>query len=158
MGKTPTLEERLASARRPERVVDVYLRGDLRAEWDDIQAQLQARGESSSLADPERDELVVRARVVEEEFAESRLSIRLRALNRSDASALATETGDDGEFGRALLARAVVEPEMTPEQLTQLGDALSAGDFARLVSVAQELTFGATSVPFSRAGSANSRS
>ena len=158
MTKTPTLEERLAAARRPERVVDVYLRGDLRAEWDDIQAKLTALGDPTSLADTDRATLVDRARRVEAEFEESRLSIRLRALNRTDASALATETGDDGEFGRALLARAVVDPALTADQLGQLADALSAGDFARLVAAAQELTFGATTVPFSRAGSANSRS
>ena len=158
MGKVSTLEERLAAARRPERVVDVYLRGDLRAEWDDIEARLQGLGESTSLADPERDALVERAKAIEAEFSESRLSIRLRALGRADVSSLATENGDDGEFGRALLAKAIVEPEMTAEQMGKLEDALSAGDYARLVTAAQNLTFGATSVPFSHAGSANSRS
>lgn len=149
-----SLADRLATARRPERSIDVYLRGDLRAEWDDLQARLKGMAESTSLHDPERAALTERIREIETEIADSRLTIRLRGLNRSQVTPLAKVAKDDDAFNVALFRHSIVDPEVTEETAAQLVDVLSAGDVGRLITAAQNLTFGEQRVPFSHAASA----
>ena len=156
-----SLDELLATAALPERSVDVYLRADLRAEWDRLEAELKQRA-TGRLNDPERRRIATRMREIEGEIDESRVTFRLRGLSvkkvRTDLAGI--PTGDDYAFNVALVRACIVDPALTDEQWTRLvgtedTDAvLPAGDIRRLTDAATELTFGKQTVPFSHAASA----
>lgn len=85
----PSTRDKLKAARLPERTVDICLRGDLQAEWEDLHRQL-AEAEAKASADKrlnsasKRDVKALAARIeaVEEEMRAETLVFRLRALSK----------------------------------------------------------------------------
>jgi hypothetical protein len=161
----------LKQAKLPERTVPICLRGDLVAEHETIERQLeQAENRpASSLAGTGTGHLIEQQRALEDEMLAATHEFRLRALPRARwrelVNAYPPRENDDGElvgadvtagvnmdtFPEPLVRASVVSPEMTGEQWTQLLDALTDRQFDMLVAAAWSLNQGRVDVPFSRA-------
>jgi hypothetical protein len=159
-----SIEDVLAAARPVERVVRVCLRGDLLAEWDRLEAQLQAArasGVQGSLAAPAPSVGIARhMEDLAEQIADAGQEFRVRGLNSKGMSDLiAAHPPVHGEksawnpdtFVPALLAACVVDPQMTVEQATALLAVLNRDQTNVLFGAAWDASTGAVDVPFSDA-------
>lgn len=163
----------LAEAKLPENVVPTCLRGDLKAEHEQLNAEL-VRLEADavdSLAGNGGGELADQIRALEEEMRENTYPIRLRALPRPEFRAFLAEFppeldedgkagGMDAAFGFSveagfppLLRRSIVDPELDDADFADLMGKLTDSQFDELAATAWRLNKGEISVPFSRAAS-----
>jgi hypothetical protein len=164
-----SFEDILAGARLPETSVSLCLRGDLDAEWRELERKLQsASRESASLGRrSEASILAERVKALEAEMAASQVTFTMRADSAKRWSDfVATQPKrqkgetDEAWSGRwfdwmcQLISRACVEPAMTAEQVAQLCDVLSAAQWDDLGNGAWNLNARTTPVPFSLAASA----
>jgi len=89
----PTTKDRLKSAKLPERTVDICLRGDLQAEWEDLHRQL-ADAEAAAAKDKRlAGNTAVRAigeqiTAVQDQMRADTIVFRMRALGRKGWDAL----------------------------------------------------------------------
>lgn len=168
---TTDLSDVLATAKRPEAVVSLCLRGDLLAHHARLEADLAevllvehpSADAFAAVVDPLADEI----REVEAEIAASRVEFRLRAIGRLAWEALTEEhpprPGTDeswnpATFLPALLVASLVSPTgVTAETLDDLYDVLNEGDRQRLEDAALLVNQEGTSVPFSERASAARR-
>ncbi len=162
--KATGIEDVIGAAKLPEHTVRLCLRGDLAAEHERLDAELEAlRGwEPSSIADEDpRRELAERVQAVEAEMADSETVFTFRALGRRKYRELIDAHPDPkGEglfnvdtFPPALIAASCVDPVMTAVDAERLFDVLNAGQVETLFMGAYIVNEGPTKVPFSKAAS-----
>lgn len=169
--------DKVKTARLPEKVVPLVMRGDLAAEHERLVDEIEksrSRG-ANSLAGTGTADLEEQLRAIEAEMQDSIVSFRLRALPRSKRSgddrltwnelgALHPPRVSDGimdardrigggvnvdTFPEPLVKASVVEPDdITEADWPGLLAGLTQGQFDNLVSVAWELNRGEVDVPF----------
>lgn len=166
----PELATLLAAARLPERTVELCLRGDLQAEWEELQRELeQAKRDAApkSLSDPPPGlELEERISELEATMAGAVLTARLRAVNRKAFQDLALAHPPRPEdqrdklygfniesFNAALIRACWVEPELGDAQWAQLLEVITPGQYRLLADTCEVLNHSPVDVPFSSNGS-----
>jgi hypothetical protein len=163
----------LAEAKLPEHVEPTCLRGDLKAEHEALNAELERLEADAvdSLAGNGGAELAEQIRALEAQMRESTYPIRLRALPkpafrsfladfppRLDAEGKVRDIDagwgfnpDDG-FER-LVRLSIVDPELDDAEFADLVSKLTDNQFDTLALAALRLNRGDIDVPFSRAAS-----
>jgi hypothetical protein len=165
-----TFEEILAQAKRPRTSVQLCLRGDLTAPYVELEQRLRTASRTSESLGKKSDAVVIaeQMRALEAEMAAASTTFVLEAMHPkafSDFVATQPERAKDetdealGErlFGWAaeLVARSVVEPvQMTAEQVGELCDVLSNGQWNELSNAAWALNRQDVAIPSSVAVSA----
>lgn len=165
-----TFAEILAQAKRPTTSVSLCLRGDLTAPYRDLERQLPAASRTAPSIGQRSDAAVIaeQMQALEAEMAAASQAFVLQALSAkewSDFNLTKPERLKDepDELLNArvfawvveLVARSVVEPvRMTAEQVGQLCDVLSGGQWDELSETAWRLNRADVAVPFSVAASA----
>jgi hypothetical protein len=174
----PDFKTLLAAAKLPERTVDVCLRGDLTAEFEQAERRLEVeeRNADVSLDGGGRvGELAERIEALRAQMREHTHTFRLRALPRPQFRALVGEhppREDDGEiiaadrilgvnaetFFDALIRACVVDPALDADDWRVLLDEkLTDNQFDALAGAAWGVNRSDVDVPFSRAASRISR-
>lgn len=169
----------LAEASLPERTVSLCLRGDLQAQWEDLQRDLEVarkQPETDSLGDVPATRAIADAiGELEQRMAASTLTLRLRALPQyASKPEVVTwgrlwkqhpvpEEGADerdrnlgincASFFPALVKACTVAPVMSPERWDKLLGVLSDGQYSILTTTAWVLNRNDADVPFSFAAS-----
>lgn len=167
----------LGTAKLPEKTVEICLRGDLLADFDDADRELekaQKRSRDSLAGGGDLGTLVERIEALQAEIVENSWTFRLRALPRRDFRALVgahpprVVQEDGGEehidtrdmyvgvntdtFYEGLIRAALVDPELDDEQWAQLVEKLTDRQFDNLSDAAWSLNR-TDADPFSRAAS-----
>ncbi|MFN2636911.1 MAG: hypothetical protein ABR585_07795 [Gemmatimonadaceae bacterium] len=167
-----SIDDILGQIRLPERIYELCIRADLRAEWEQAEKALAAAEEESrnSLAglSAAGKAALKRVRELEAEMTEHTIPIMLRALPHKALSDLQAahpprEGKDQGSwnvetFGVGLLAASAVDPAMSEEQAGQLVDRLTFGQWDDLFNTMWALNRSAVDVPKSRRASEALRS
>lgn len=165
----------LASAKRPERTVVLCMRGDLQADWEDLDRKLIAARTQrvATLAGGTEEEAGFAAKIqeLEAEMAENSITFRLRALPRRQflelTQAHPPRAGDERDksiglnadtYYDALIGACLLEPELEQDELTEFLDLLTSRQFEELMEAAWNLNRGDVSVPFSYTASRTTRS
>lgn len=156
------IEALLDQAEQPEKLVPICLRGDLRAEWEELERQLQEarRSPRSSMADDGGRAVAEQMAELEKRMQSATVTLRLRALPRREWKKLieAHPPQSDADkrvgvsqatFYDALIARCLVEPEITAEQLARMLDVITSGQYDQLAEAAWGLNRRDVDVPFS---------
>jgi hypothetical protein len=163
----------LAEAKLPERTVQVCLRGDLVAEHEQLNEELELLEKKAvdSLAGNGGAELAVRIDALEAEMRDNAYPFRLRALSKgayrafkADHPPRLVEDGDvdkrdqtfdfNAEIGfESLLRMSLVDPELDEDEWNHLLETLTERQFDDLAGTAWILNRGEIDVPFSRAAS-----
>lgn len=165
---TVDIKALLAEAALPERTVVVCLRGDLVAQHEQAERELEALpAQPATLAgDPDRLALAELVADLEAQMREAEVTFRLRALPRREwAGFLAAHPPRDGDKGdavlginidtgfEAVLRTCVIDPVLDAGDWTRLLDVISDGQFERLALAAWRLCRGDVEVPLSLAAS-----
>jgi hypothetical protein len=169
----PDFAALLAGAKLPERTVPICLRGDLAAEHEQLNDELELLERTSvdSLAGNGGAELAERIEALEAEMRANTYPFLLRGLRGPDYRAFKVKhpprLTDDGEvdkqdamFGfnaeagfEPLIRVSVVDPELDDVKWAQLMQTLTDRQFDNLGTAAWLLNRGDIDVPFSRAAS-----
>lgn len=164
-----TIDEILASARRPEDTVPICTRGDLVSQWQALERRLEHAPTAPANLGERAEATVIAEQMAElrEQMADAEEQFHLRALPpRQWVKFHATfpvkgkdETDDDySDRIYAWTCKAVsltcVQPAMTPEQVDELVPLLSTRQWVGLSNGAVMLNTGEISLPFSVAASA----
>jgi hypothetical protein len=168
-----TFDEILAQAQLPETTVTLCLRGDLHAQWSELERQLpDASTEAVSLAEPsEAFRIAEQMEALREQMQAARVTFRLRAMSALDWAAFAStrpapRKDDEDEVvwrGRwyawvsELVSRCAVDPEMTTAQVGQLVSRISGTQWDELSNAAWAINERTVQIPFSAAASALTR-
>lgn len=162
--KPKSFKERLAAAKLPERSLQVCLRGDLMAEFEDLERQLREVGSTGAPArlgtKPEALKIAEKQAALRDQMADAMEDIRVRALPRPEWVALCKEhpPRDDHEGDRAMggnletlmpvaIRRCVVEPEMDDADWEHFESVLSSGDYDRLLNAVWDVNRSGVDVP-----------
>jgi hypothetical protein len=171
-GTLKTFKAMLAEAKLPEATVLICLRGDLAADHETAERELEQaekRG-ADSLAGSGVGELVDRIEALEADMREHTYEFRLRALPRPQWRQLCTEhpprKAEDGSvvdtdrigvnaetFYDAIIRACLIDPELTDQEFEQLVGALTDRQFDELADAAWGLNRREVDVPFSHAAS-----
>lgn len=164
----------LAKARPAERSIRLCLRGDLVAQWEDLERQLgraQTQTAGDSLAGTGAAAIAKAMEDLRGQMEDSTVTFVVRALPRPAYRAFCAahppRQGPDGKpipedadglnsetFGFDLARRCVAEPEMTDDEYAHLvDDILSDRQFEQLYLAALAVCRGDVDVPFSYAAS-----
>lgn len=163
----------LADAKRPERTVEVCLRGDLAAEHEQLERDLELAQKTAgdSKEGGGLAELIDRIDTVETQMRDHSYTFRLRALPRHEFRSMVHAHpprekeggGRDPEdalgvnretFFPAIIRAAVIDPELDEAEWTDLlDDKLTEYQFQSLAWTAWHLNDSEVSVPFSHAAS-----
>ena len=163
----------LAEARLPERTVPVCLRGDLAAEHEAAERELEKaqKAAADSLAGNGVGELVERIEALEAQMQASTHNFVLRAMPKPAFRALVaaypprpaegdeTHQADErmgfnvDDFYPALIRAAIVDPELDDDDWQRLNEVLTDNQFSGLGYAALLLNTGEIDVPFSLAAS-----
>lgn len=174
-----SFKDKLAKAALPTRTIDVCLNGDLVAEFEMVEKELEAAESrpADSLAGSGTSELVERLDALEAQMRESVETFTLRALphrhrpgddrptwneleqrhppRRNDMNEIIEDDKGPGfnteTFYDELIRHCTVTPEMDQGDWTTLLGALSEGQFAQLSLAASVVNRGGVDIPFSRA-------
>jgi len=156
----------LEQAHRPERTVEVCLRGDLRAEFELLEEQLveAEKKPRESLSDPGPALIADQIEALREQMKSATIRIRLRAMPRREWATLVAEhpprpdaAEDKGRlinmssFFDAAVPKCIVDPDLSPTQFDRMVDAISNGQWSELANAAWLVNTGTVDVPFSRA-------
>jgi hypothetical protein len=168
-GTMRSFKAMLAEAKLPERTVQICLRGDLVADHEAAERELEQaqRNPANSLAGSGAAEIAERIEALELEMREHTYDFRLRALPRHTFRALQVgHPPRDGEkqdagfgvnaetFFPALIRATVVDPELDDAEWTDLLDTrLTDYQFQELALGAWMLNAREVDIPFSRAAS-----
>jgi hypothetical protein len=164
----------IQQARRPEKTVELCLRGDLVAEHEELDRQ-RAKAEqeaSNSLAGSPARAIAEQMKQMQDQMAESTIVFRLRGLPRrryndlyaahpphidTEGKTLPVDAAygyHTESFWPALIAACLIEPELDEGVLDGLlQDALSDRQFDDLTEAALYVNRGRVDIPFSRAAS-----
>jgi hypothetical protein len=162
----------LGEAKLPERTVPVCLRGDLAADHEAAERELEQaqRTAANSLAGNGAAAIAERVEALEEQMREHTYDFRLRAMKRHDFRAfMAAHPPREDEQGKkedaawgvnretffpALIRVSVVDPELDAAEWTDLLDnRLTDYQFQELAVTAWALNAREVDIPFSRAAS-----
>jgi hypothetical protein len=163
----------MAEARLPEHVEPTCLRGDLAAEHEQLNAELERLEKDAvdSLAGNGGSELAEQIRALEDQMRENTYPIRLRAMSKPDFRAFLADFPPrlvDGEvtdeldklYGfntedgfETLVRRSMVDPDLDSGEFDDLMTKLTDSQFSTLVVAAWRLNKGEIDIPFSRAAS-----
>lgn len=164
----------IATARLPERTVDLCLRGDLLAEHEELETRLAAarRAGADSLAgNPDAQQIARDIEALQAVMAEDTITLRLRALPRrqwADLVAKHPPRRDDGgriadtdssgvnvdAFMAEVLRRCIVDPELSEENFARLVDeCITDAQYGQLTDAVWALNRSEVNVPFSHAAS-----
>lgn len=167
-------KQMLAEAKLPETTVPTCLRGDLAAQHEQLNEQLERLETEAvdSLAGNGGAELAEQIRELEQQMRDSTYPIILRALSkpefrtflakfpqRRDGEGKVTNDLDEvygfnTEDGfEALVRLSIVDPDLDADDFDELMTKLTETQFASLVVAAWRLNKGDIDVPFSRAAS-----
>jgi hypothetical protein len=169
-----TIDDVFADAKLPTRSVPLCLRGDLVAEWQDLERHLKQANQAAdedTLASANSAEAIELSRQMEDLEAQMRAStrvFRLRGLPRSEwqdlLKAHPPREGDEKDaqvefnrdtFGTAALAACCAMPKMTLKQAEKLVDGpLTDGQWNTLFAHIWQMNTAAVDIPFSLAASA----
>ncbi|HEY9414795.1 MAG TPA: hypothetical protein VIQ30_08570 [Pseudonocardia sp.] len=162
----------LADAKRPEKTVSICFRGDLRAEFEAVEAQLQQM-ERTDLVAPSlasggpRRQLAERLEELRQEMIDGSVEFRLRGVGRRAWTQLMADhpprpdADEDRGLGlnadtffHALIRTSTVEPALSDVQWdTLLDDTLTSSQFQALADGAWVVNRGSVDIPFSPAAS-----
>lgn len=156
-----SIDDILGQIKLPERVYSLCLRADLRAEWEQAEAELDASAgdvfDTLAGVSAASKALAKRVQQLEADMAEHTVPVKLRALAHKVWSDLVAahpprDDSDDRQwnaetFGVALLAAAAIDPAMSVEQAGQLVDRLTLGQWSELFATLIELNGTAVDVP-----------
>lgn len=181
-GTMKNFKQMLGDAKLPERTVPICLRGDLVAEFEEAERELDRlrRGREDSLdAGSEIGVLADQIEALREQMRSETYTFRLRALPRRDFRALVAahppreEVDEDGNkkinqddlltganlttLLDDLIRRSVVDPDMSSDDWDVLGEKLTDQQFDSLSNVAWGLNRAEVDIPFSLAASRISR-
>ena len=170
--RSQSVKDRLKAAKLPERSLQVCLRGDLQAEFDDLERQLREARETPATtgkrlgSKPDAMAIVEKQAVLRDQMADEMLDLRVRALPRSEwvelVRANPPKPGDDGDEAMGVnleglmpvaIPRCVVEPELDDEDWKMLNDHLSSGDYDRLMTTVWDVNRSGVDIPKSRLAS-----
>lgn len=155
------MKDILATVKPVEKSVTLCLAGDLQARFEDLERRLSAavRSPHATLGSGEEERRLADAiQAVRAEMAEQEVTFHFRALSaRKWSDLMAEHPGRSGKdeafnvdtFPDALIAACAVDPEMTPEEVKELGDSLSNAQFSTLFDCAWGCNQSALDVPFS---------
>jgi hypothetical protein len=163
----------LADAKLPEKTVPVCLRGDLVADFEAADRELEQaqKKPASSLAGSGTSALTERLEALEAEMREHTYTFRLRGMPRHVwrelMAAHPPRVGDDGELVmedrltganrltvfEPLVRASIVDPVLDDAQFADLMSKLTDRQFEDLTSAAWDLNQGSVDIPFSRAAS-----
>jgi hypothetical protein len=172
-GTLKNFKAMLAEAKLPERTVEICLRGDLVADHETAERQLEQADKqgSDSLAGSGAGEIADRLEALEQEMREHTYEFRLRALPKPAWRKLCGEhpprRGEDNEtvepdryvginaetFYEAMIRSCLVDPELDDESWAQLSEALTDRQFEDLSDAAWAVNRREVDIPFSRAAS-----
>lgn len=174
----PDFAALLAGAKLPERTVELCMRSDLVADFEELDKRLAALVEKPNpyMADDGRQVMRERLEALEAEMKAATYPFRLRGMPKPKFRALVAahpprrdEKGDIREEDRALrlnretffddLTRAsIVDPELTDEQWTMMLAKMTDRQLDLLATVAWNLNRDDVDIPFSRGVSLMNRS
>jgi hypothetical protein len=169
----PSTRDKLRAAKLPERTVELCLRGDLQAEWEDLHRQLaevEARQAIDKRLNPggERKQIAGQIETLEEQMRADTIVFRMRALSRKAWNALLKEhpprkdDDTDAVLGYNLdtfMAGAIRACTYAPDDLDEetwndlLDESLTEHQFASLQNAVLALNVRQVSVPNSSAAS-----
>lgn len=170
----PDFAALLAGAKLPERTVPICMRGDLAAEHEQLNDELELLEKKAvdSLAGNGGAELAARIEALEVEMRDSTYVFRLRGMPGPQFRAFEAKhpirVDDDGKpkdmrdvrFGfnvdtgaDPLVRASIIDPEIDEDQWAQLTEMLTNSQFESLFLAAWLLNKGDIDVPFSRAAS-----
>jgi hypothetical protein len=170
----------IAGARRPERIVEIPMRGDLQAEMGQLEERLieleaaKAKPGASLSGSPEAAPIAARIEELRAEMRESVVEFRVRALPKvrgrgsvrkeptwdelKDANPPRDDNADDkqqgvnlDEFHEQLLRLSIVDPVLDDEDWAALLDVLTDGTYSLLVNQCYAVNRRDIDVPFSSA-------
>ena len=161
----PDIGDILSRARRREHSVTICLAGDLAAELDRLDGELQRAADwrPDSLGDEDpRGEIAERIQAVREEMRAAEITFTFRALGAKAWSDIIaqhpakdqSQAFDAESLAPALVAASSVDPVMSREQVEELFEALNHAQREELMAAAWSVNGEATSVPFSLHASA----
>lgn len=172
-GTLKSFKAMLAEAKLPEHVEPTCLRGDLAAEHEQLNAELELLEQKAvdSLAGNGGAELAEQIEALEQQMRENTYPVRLRALSRPDFRAFKAEhpprIDDEGKVNdrdavfdfnsdagfEPLVRRSIVDPELTDAVFADFMGKLTDSQFDTLAAACWRLNRGDIDVPFSRAAS-----
>ena len=161
----PDISEIIAKARPRELTVRICLAGDVAAEVDRLEAELQdvSQWQSESIADENPGlRLAEQIKDARERMRQAEAEFTFRALgDRAWSDLVAKHPGkteedawDPDSLAPALVSACAVEPVMTAEQVGELFEVLNQGQRQQLIDAAWQVNGEATPVPFSLHASA----
>ena len=155
----------LQEQKRPERVVKIYLRGDLIADIDQLDVELQklgqslaAQGDSRLSGNSEAKRLGDQIQALRAEAEESSVSVRLQAMTRKAWNDLIAKHPGDKDKNEDFDARklfdeavplSIVDPDLDADTMDKFLDALTEGQYDQLAGAVYVLNAGEGAVPFS---------
>lgn len=165
------IDEVIAGAKLPERTIPLCLRGDLQAEWEDLQRKLTVEQENTadeSLAgNPKVRELADRMEAIGQEMAAHEVVFRFKGLGAKTYSDLIAanmapedkreeshEGLDWSTYPTALIAACAIDPVMTVEQAEKLSEAVTNRQWDDMFQTALACNRSQVSIPFSLSASA----
>lgn len=167
----------MAEAKLPERTVDLCLRGDLVADFQALEAELDdARNSVPDSLDDGTAAIVERMEAVRALMRENTYPVRLRAMRGPEFRALLAQhparRNDEGEIDKAeqgfdfnietflepLLRACMIDPEMvSKDDWEQFVDSITDYQFNELAMTCLNLNRGKVDIPFSLAASTMKR-
>lgn len=170
---TPSTKDRLAAAKLPERTVDICLRGDLQAEWEDLHRQL-ADAEAAAAKDKRLNssgsvrDIAQQITTVQDQMRAETIVFRMRGMGRKAWDKLMKahpprkDHDDDTQLGYnadtfmvALIRECTYSPDDLDDELWAelLDEKLTEWQFAQLQNTALALNVRKVDVPNSHAAS-----
>ena len=164
------IEDIIAEAKLPERSITLCLRGDLQAQWEDLERKLQraeANSDDTLAGDPEAQALAEQMEALAERMRATERTFLFRGLGSKEYSDLlaankapadkqdeAVDGLDWSTYPTALIAACAVDPAMTFEQAERLSNVLTNRQWDDLFSTALACNRSKVDVPFSLSASA----
>jgi len=181
--RSQSVKDRLKAAKLPERSLQVCLRGDLQAEFDDLERQLREAREAPAAtgkrigSKPEALAIVERQAAIREQMADEMLDLLIRALPRADYVDESGEKqdgwvtlvrknpprpGNEGDEAMGVnleglmevaVPRCVAEPALDEDDWERLNSVLTSGDWDRVMNTVWSVNRSGVDVPKSRLAS-----
>lgn len=160
MSDDVSFDEFVGGIRPPERTIALCTRGDLQAEYESLQRQiddLPGTWEPGSLSDADpRAKLEAERERLRDEMAAHETVFRFRALSGAAYSQLVAKHSEKGQLNpetwpHAVISACLISPfTVTEDQARQLQDRLSSKQFQDLYECAVDANREGISVPFKR--------
>lgn len=172
--KPSDIESILDQVEAPQTSVTLCLKGNLRAEYERLEAHLEglATDPVNLAGEGPATEVARQLEDLREQMLAHERTFTLRAVTPSGAwrklagkRPVKTPDLDDEQYGESyhgwlceVVAASAANPAMTPAQVTRLADKLSNGQWAKLANAAWSVNDDSRGIPFSAAASVLSRS